>query len=498
MNKNINIIVVIIIAIILIAIVVGTSIYAKNNIPAAKSNIDFDLDMSNWSFDKDNNVFYQIGVRYCENSSKSKNETMSIYVPGEYLKGTKNDDETYTCTINEEGEKSGYKASEAPIIIPIETNINIAQKPHKKYNYDTISDYINLGYVCIWAGTKGMNKDQKNYNEEEYSNAIMDGITDLKAVVTYCRFNKNVLSGNTEKIFTFGIDEGGTKSAILGASGDSDLYYSRLVAIGAITENKEGKSISDSVNGTMCYGTVMNLELEDSSYAWNIGQYINNEKSEDEQISETKAKATQFAEYINNMKLKSEDGTLLYLNETKNGIFTNGTYYEYILNDVEKALNNFLDNTKFPYTNKNSITYGTAIDYINSLNKNGEWVIYDENTDSAKITCIKDFALNCKNIKNEAFNQSSLNAYNPLYFLSDKYKGYKSSYVARYWNICIKVDEENKDFSSEEILKIVLEKNEDIRKVKYNVLWGKEYSNEEKMKIAVDNLKLLVESYSQN
>ena len=41
---------------------------------------------------------------------------------------------------------------------------------------------------------------------------------------------------------------------------------------------------------------------------------------------------------------------------------------------------------------------------------------------------------------------------------------------------------------------IVLEKNEDVRKVKYNILWGKEYSNEEKTKMAVDDLKLWIES----
>lgn len=492
MNRIINITVVVIISVIVIAIGIGTSIYSKNTIPSAKSDIDFNIDMSSWKYDKDNNVFYQIGVKYCENSSKYENETMSIYVPGEYLEGTKNDDETYTCIINEKAEKSGYKSSEAPVIIPIDTNINIAQKPHKEYNYGNISSYIDLGYICIWAGTKGMDKDNTNYSTEEYNNSIIDAITDLKAIVTYYRFNGNALPGDTEKIISFGINEGATKSAVFGASGDSDLYYSRLVSIGAVTETKEGKSISNSVNGTMCYGPVMNMELEENSYAWNIGQYI--EKTDVEEPSEIETRATEFAEYINDMKLKGEDGTLLYLNETKDGIYTKGTYYNYILNDVEKALNDFLHNTKFPYTNKNNITYGTALDYIKSLNKNGEWITYDKNTNNVKIKSLKDFALNCKNIKNETFNVASSNAYNPLYFLSSKYKGYGSSYISRYWNLCMEVDNDYRDFSSEEILKIVLEKNEDVRKVKYNILWGKEYSNEEKTKMAVDDLKLWIES----
>ena len=492
MNRIINIIVVVIIVAIVIAIGVGTSIYAKNNIPSAKSDIDFNIDMSKWKYDKENNVFYQIGVKYCENSSKSENETMSIYVPGEYFKDTKNDDETYTCVLNESGEKSGHKASETPVIIPIDTNINISQKPHKEYNYSSISAYMDLGYICIWAGTQGMDTDKTNYSIEEYNSAVIDAITDLKAVVTYYRFNGDVLPGDTEKIISFGINEGGTKSAVFGASGDSDLYYSRLVSIGAVTENKEGKSISNSVNGTMCYGPVMNMELEDSSLAWNVGQYI--DKTDDEEPSETENRATEFAEYINDMKLKSEDGTLLYLNETKDGIYTKGTFYNYILNDVEKALNDFLHNTKFPYTNKNSITYGSALDYINFLNKDGEWIYYDENINNAKIKSLKDFALNCKNTTKEGFNLTSSNAYNPLYYLSSKYKGYGSSYISRYWNICIEVDNDYKDFSSEEILKIVLEKNEDVRKIKYNILWGKEYSNEEKTKMAVQELKLWIES----
>ena len=485
MNKKINIIVVVIIAVIVIAIGVGTSIYAKNNIPSAKSDIDFNIDMSNWNYDKENNVFYQIGVKYCENSSKSENETMSIYVPGEYLKGTKNEDETYTCIINEEGKKSGYKSSEAPVILPIDSDINTPQEPHKQYNYNNISHYIKLGYICIWAGTN-------NTNDEKHSNSIIDGIIDLKAVVTYYRFNSNVLPGSEDRIIAFGINEGGTKSAILGASGDSDLYYSRLVSIGAVTENKEGKSISDSVNGAMCYGPVINLELEKNSYAWNIGQYTDTLKNEE--LSEFETQATEFAKYINDMNLKSEDGTLLYLNQTKDGIYTKGTYYNYILNDVEKALNDFLNNTKFPYTNKNNITYGTPIDYINALNSDNEWVTYDKNTNNIKIKSLKDFTLNCKNNQEYAINQDSLNAYNPLYFLSSKYKGYGSSYIARYWNICIEVDKENKDFSSEEILKIALEKNEDVKKINTTVLWGKEYSNEEKMKNAIDNLKIWIEN----
>jgi hypothetical protein len=81
------------------------------------------------------------------------------------------------------------------MIISIQTEESIEQKTHKKYNYEEISNYINEGYIYIWPGMRGLKENQKNASNEEYSNAIIDGVTDLKALVRFCRFNKGIRRG---------------------------------------------------------------------------------------------------------------------------------------------------------------------------------------------------------------------------------------------------------------------------------------------------------------
>ena len=51
--------------------------------------------------------------------------------------------------------------------------------------------------------------------------------------------------GNTNKIFMFGHAEGGSQTAIVGASGNSDLYLPYLRQIGAAMTDKSGKSICE-------------------------------------------------------------------------------------------------------------------------------------------------------------------------------------------------------------------------------------------------------------
>lgn len=59
------------------------------------------------------------------------------------------------------------------------------------------------------------------------------GVTDLKAAVRYIRYNEGSIPGSMERIFTFGMSGGGAQSALMGATGDSELYLPYLEAIGA-------------------------------------------------------------------------------------------------------------------------------------------------------------------------------------------------------------------------------------------------------------------------
>lgn len=60
--------------------------------------------------------------------------------------------------------------------------------------------------------------------------------------------------------------------------------------------------------------------------------------------------AKKYAEYINKLGLKDSKNQKLTLKKSSSGIYTSGTYAEYLKAEVEQSLNNFLKDTKFPYT----------------------------------------------------------------------------------------------------------------------------------------------------
>ena len=79
------------------------------------------VDSSRWNYDKDNDIYYQIGLVYCKNPAASEYESLSVYVPGAYMKGTPNADGTYTCQISDKGKVGEYTARTAPVIMPVNT-----------------------------------------------------------------------------------------------------------------------------------------------------------------------------------------------------------------------------------------------------------------------------------------------------------------------------------------------------------------------------------------
>lgn len=427
-----------------------------NQTESIKSS-DLSFDMTKWNYDEDNNVYYQIGVQYCSKPETTDYETLGIYIPGEYLNGTKNSDGTYTCSINDDGQRAGYSSNTAPIILPVDTPDYSAQKAPTSYSYNSIKDYVEAGFVYVLAGMRGRGSMQGTTESLGFSGGAPYGITDLKAAVRYYRYNKDVLPGNTDSIFSYGMSGGGAQSALIGATGDSKLYYPYLESIGAAMTDSKGNAISDAITGSMCWCPITNLDVADSAYEWNMGQYFSTNTRADDTfvsvLSDDLSKA--FAEYINALELKSEDGTVLKLEQSENGIYASGTYYDYILKEIETSLNNFLEDTTFPYTytatktqvgntaesgrsfgdmnfgsgdrefkqgnfensenkemrqagfgngqigNSSSSNEGTVYqteqDYIDSLNSDLEWIKYDFYTNTVKITSIEDFVTHCKN-----------------------------------------------------------------------------------------------------
>lgn len=397
------------------------------------------IDMSKWEYNADDNVYYQIGISYCETPADSSYETLAVFVPGDYFTGSENGDGTHTCKINPDASVNGYSAKTAPIVMPIETPGYTAQAALTSYM--SLTEYMEAGLVYVHAGCRGRDA------------GAPAGVTDLKAAIRYLRYTDDVTPGDAEKIFVFGMSGGGAQSALVGATGDSSLYEPYLNAIGAVS------GVSDAVYGSMDWCPITNLDSADEAYEWMMG-VTRSGLSEDEQaISDAMAAA--FASYINGLGIKDGNGNVLTLEESADGIYQSGSYYDYIVSVIEESLNNFLKDTEFPYDSSASTgndggpgengrfggfggpngeiggdrelrgmdgnkgfggngefggagdgsyeekdnisrtetsngitisgTYETVDDYIDAMNANGTWVTYDAETNTASITGIKDF-----------------------------------------------------------------------------------------------------------
>ena len=313
------------------------------------------FDSAKWSYDADNDVYYQIGASYCEKPQASDYETLAVMVPGAYLDATENGDGTYTATLNANGSLEGYTATTAPVVMPINTAGYSAQPALTSYSYEGVSEYLKAGFVYVYAGCRGR-ENGENSDGSTFEGGAPWGVTDLKAAVRYLRYNDALIPGNKEAIFSFGHSGGGAQSAVLGASGDSMLYEPYLKEIGAALTNDAGDQISDSIAGAMCWCPITSLDAADAAYEWMMGQYSTEGTRADglwtAQLSKDLAAA--YADYINQLGLKDSNGNALTLEEGGEGVYDAGTYYDYVLFAINTSLNNFLADTTFPYTPSNS------------------------------------------------------------------------------------------------------------------------------------------------
>lgn len=418
------------------------------------------LDNTKWNYDTNNDVYWQIGVQYCAAPQNTTYETMGIYVPGAYMTGTENSDGTYTCTVNADGSAGSYTAATAPIVIPVNTPGYAASAAPTEYSYSSeIASCLEAGFIYVQPGIRGRITSMGGSQTTETSASSDDtasggapwGVADIKAAIRYYRFNADSLPGSTDSIFSFGMSGGGAQSALVGATGDSELYTPYLETIGAAMTDADGNALSDAVCGSMCWCPITSLDYADEAYEWNMGQFASSDARADDsfgsQLSQDMAAA--FADYINALGLKDGD-TALTLEKSDSGIYQSGSYYDYILSVINTSLNNFLSDTTFPYTETSTAsypggnngtfgrdgtsgtnngsaqmptsgqmptggqmpdgaaaqsndsassgtTYETAQDYIDSLNSDGEWITYDSATNTAKVASVEAFVEHCKN-----------------------------------------------------------------------------------------------------
>lgn len=408
------------------------------------------LNSAAWQYNAEDDVYYQLGIPYCETPADENYETLAIFVPGAYFTGTDNGDGTYACTVNPDAVIHGYTAETAPIVLPIDTPGYSAQAPLSEYA--SFAEYMENGLIYVHIGCRGRDA------------GAPAGVTDLKAGVRFLRYTDADVPGNTDRIFTFGMSGGGAQSALMGATGDSDLYTPYLEEIGAV------QGVSDAILGSMDWCPITNLDHADEAYEWMMGVTRSNLSEEEQAISDALAAA--YPSYINSAGFTSPEGNPLTLEESGDGIWQAGSYYDYLKGVIEESLNNFLSDTTFPYDasatsgggmdgpgggmggpggsmggpgggmpdressgagfpmggnempddsgNDNagmntgeasyeerdditrndtsggvtiSGTYETVQDYIDAMNADRKWISFDAETNTASITSVEDFVL---------------------------------------------------------------------------------------------------------
>ena len=287
------------------------------------------VDMAAWNYNAEDDVYWQVGIAYCADPADAAYESLGIYVPGAYLTGADNGDGTYTCETNPSGAASSFTAETAPIVIPVDTPGYSAMAAPTGYR-SAVSAYTDAGFVYVSAGCRGRDA------------GAPAGVTDLKAAIRYIRDVDGQLPGSADRIFTFGMSGGGAQSALLGATGDSELYTPYLEAIGAVS------GVSDAVAGSMCWCPITSLDYASEAYEWNLG--VTRTGLSDEMQTLSDAMAERFALYINELGLTDESGNALTLAVSEEGIYQAGSYYDYLKGVIETSLNNFLSDTTFPYT----------------------------------------------------------------------------------------------------------------------------------------------------
>ncbi len=290
------------------------------------------LNETKWEYDADDDVYYQLSLTYCERPVNENYQKLAILVPGAYFTATDNGDGTYTCKKNDSGQQGSFTAATAPIVMPINTPGYSAQDPITAYKSQ--ADYTNEGFVYVHAGCRGRD------------DGAPAGVTDLKAAVRYLRQVASNVPGNMDRIFTFGMSGGGAQSALMGATGDAQEYAPYLSAIGA------AGNVSDAVCGSMDWCPITGLDVADAAYEWMMGSTREDLSNEESGISKGLAEA--YAAWVNAAGIVDDEGSQLKLEQSGEGVYQAGSYYECVRKTIEESLDNFLADTEFPYEAQSS------------------------------------------------------------------------------------------------------------------------------------------------
>ena len=272
-------------------------------------------------------------------------QRLNVFVPEAYFHG---------------GTVNGYQRVTAPIFMPntvggyLPGPRDFPENPDAFSRGDTIVQALQRGYVVVSAGLRGRTSTDGQGQNTGKAPAF---IVDMKAAVRYVKFNAGWLPGNPERIITNGTSAGGATSALMGASGNTDFFETRLQELGAAPA-------TDDIFAVSAYCPIHNLEHADAAYEWQfkgINQWhrqrvrveagrkictpVHGQLTPNEQRLSPELSAA-FPAYLNRLALTDQAGNPLTLDATGEGSFKNQIIHE-LRDSAQHALDAGQDVTKY-------------------------------------------------------------------------------------------------------------------------------------------------------
>lgn len=351
---------------------------------------------------------------------------------------------------------------------------------------NTLAQALSRGYVIAAVGARGRTNTDENGNYTGKAPAV---IVDLKAAVRYLHYNDNYMPGDANKIVSNGTSAGGAVSALLGATGDNPDYESYLQELGAAPAN-------DNIFAVSAFCPITNLENADMAYEWqfngindyekmNISRNENGEMNREKvtsSLTETQKMysdelKTSFINYLNDLKLVDNNGTILALDEDGNGSFKDYVA-SFIIQSAQAAVNKGEDLSSYSWI---KIKDGEVLsvdldDYFKYMGRSKATTAFDSTDlssgeNSLFGTSTKDtqhfttFAANNSEESGSLADSKIIKLMNPLNYIGDS-----KSDTAFYWRIRHGASDSDTSLAIPVILSNILQQNG--HSVDFSFEWG--------------------------
>lgn len=346
------------------------------------------VDDYSWKLSSDGTYWYVTDLCYVSSPADAAYQTMSIFVPSEYIKHGLSRKIVFTRkSVN------GYTEKTAPILF------NSVSSGYSENKAGALPDLtaIKDGFVYVSVGHRGkgstaVGTDGKTY----YDGKSPWGLVDLKAAVRYLRLNDISLPGSADRIVT--TDGGGdAMSALLATSANEPIFDKYLKEAGA------AMSVGDNVFASNLSSPAINLSNADAAYEWLLGTAP---LPDDSDLTAFQTKLStylsgKFTAYLTDLGYTEEDFRETLKKQIEESV---NSYFKDISNgaaEISWTQEASFANAKNPTLKEIADNFISGYYSINgSIGENlSSWLKWDETTNAAVITSLSTYEDFCGRAK---------------------------------------------------------------------------------------------------